>query len=247
MKRMLVVFLLVNLMLSGCAPASAPMPTPVPSATPLPTATAYTPIPPTATLTLTPYPSPTYTAVPLTATPRPTDTPTPNATPGLGLCPIDMTLPGVYIFQGYVPGQHHGLDIAGPIGIPHRSPGNCRIDELFIGYDGANGILLICSDIPVSKIGLGHLDFTLNDYDTLRWYGVPLYTFYNEDGSPKYGVLGVVPLQHRSVRRGEDLHVYMGNTGHSGLPHTHIGVWTIINGQLTDLNDPLLYLDCNLH
>jgi len=47
MKRTLLVFLLVNLILSACAPASAPMPTPAPSATPLPTATAT----PTATTT----------------------------------------------------------------------------------------------------------------------------------------------------------------------------------------------------
>jgi len=63
MKRTLIVFLLVNLMLSACAPASAPMPTPVPSATPLPTATAV----PTSTATPTSTPMATPTAT-LTAT-----------------------------------------------------------------------------------------------------------------------------------------------------------------------------------
>ncbi|WP_448543784.1 endo-1,4-beta-xylanase [Roseiflexus sp.] len=67
MKRTLVVFLLVNLMLSSCAPVSAPMPTstPAPSATSLPTATAT----PTSTTT----PTPTSTATP-TATPTPIPT-----------------------------------------------------------------------------------------------------------------------------------------------------------------------------
>jgi hypothetical protein len=40
MKRALLVFLLANLILSACAPASAPTPTPAPSATPLPAADA---------------------------------------------------------------------------------------------------------------------------------------------------------------------------------------------------------------
>jgi hypothetical protein len=53
MKRTLVVFLLVNLILSACAPASAPTSTPAPSATPLPTATPA----PTSTATPTPIPT----------------------------------------------------------------------------------------------------------------------------------------------------------------------------------------------
>jgi hypothetical protein len=59
MKRTLIVFLLVNLMLSACAPVSAPTPTPAPSATPLPTAIAAPTITPTATPTATPTPIPT--------------------------------------------------------------------------------------------------------------------------------------------------------------------------------------------
>jgi hypothetical protein len=53
------VFLLVNLMLSACAPVSAPTSTPAPSATPLPTATAAPTSTPTATPTATPTPIPT--------------------------------------------------------------------------------------------------------------------------------------------------------------------------------------------
>jgi endo-1,4-beta-xylanase len=63
MKRTLIVLLLVNLMLSACAPASAPTSTPAPSATPLPTATT-TPIS-TATPTSTPTPTPTATPTPI--------------------------------------------------------------------------------------------------------------------------------------------------------------------------------------
>ena len=57
MKRTLLVFLLLNLMLSACAPASAPTSIPVPSATSLPTATI----------------APTSTAIP-SATPTPIPT-----------------------------------------------------------------------------------------------------------------------------------------------------------------------------
>ena len=81
MKRTLIVFLLVNLMLSACAPVSAPTPTPAPSATLLPTATA------TAPATATPTPQPTETPPPTdtapataAATPTPTDTAPATAT-----------------------------------------------------------------------------------------------------------------------------------------------------------------------
>ena len=63
MKRTLLVFLLVNMILSACAPVSAPTTTPAPSATPLPTATT-TPIS-TATPTSTPTPTPTATPTPI--------------------------------------------------------------------------------------------------------------------------------------------------------------------------------------
>jgi len=57
MKRSWTIFLLVHLILSACAPASAPTSTPAPSATPLPTATT----------------APTSTAIP-SATPTPIPT-----------------------------------------------------------------------------------------------------------------------------------------------------------------------------
>jgi len=59
MKRTLLVFLLVNLIVSACAPASAPTPTPAPSATPPPTATSFPTATPTPAPTATPTPIPT--------------------------------------------------------------------------------------------------------------------------------------------------------------------------------------------
>ena len=75
MKRTLLVFLLVNLVLSACAPASAPTSTLAPSVTPLSTATAM----PTLITTSTPQPSstPESTKIPTnTASPAPTALPT---------------------------------------------------------------------------------------------------------------------------------------------------------------------------
>jgi endo-1,4-beta-xylanase len=60
MKRTLIVLLLANLILSACAPVSAPTSTPAPSATPLPTATTA----PTSTATPTSTPTATPTATP---------------------------------------------------------------------------------------------------------------------------------------------------------------------------------------
>ena len=59
MKRTLLVFLLVSLIVSACAPVSAPTPTPAPSATPLPTATLLPTATPTPVPTATPTPIPT--------------------------------------------------------------------------------------------------------------------------------------------------------------------------------------------
>ena len=72
MKRALIVFLLVNLILLACAPAFAPTPTPAPSATSLPTATTA----PTSTATPNSTPAPTA-----TSTAAPTASPTPALTP----------------------------------------------------------------------------------------------------------------------------------------------------------------------
>jgi len=76
MKRTLLVFLLVNLMLSACAPVSAPTTTPAPSATPLPIAT----------------PMPTSTSTP-TSTPVPTLKPTATSSVVFTPSPVPQNLP----------------------------------------------------------------------------------------------------------------------------------------------------------
>ncbi len=76
MKRALMVVLLVNLLLSACAPVTAPALTPVPSATPLSVAILAPTNTATPTDTPTPLPTPTD-----TATPSPTPSPTATATP----------------------------------------------------------------------------------------------------------------------------------------------------------------------
>ncbi len=90
MKRTWMMVLLVNLLLSACAPVTGP--TPTPSATPLsiavlaPTSTAT----PTATVTATPSPTPTDTATPsptATATPTPIPTLPPEQVGGLSGVP----------------------------------------------------------------------------------------------------------------------------------------------------------------
>ena len=85
MKRTLIVFLLVNLILLACAPASAPTLTPAPSATSLPTATAA----PTSTATpnSTPAPTATSTAAPTASAPRRRSPPHQQKSPASGCSP----------------------------------------------------------------------------------------------------------------------------------------------------------------
>lgn len=163
----------------------------------------------------------------------------------LGLCPIDMSAPGIWISNLYSSNHHLGLDIAGPFGEPHFSPGNCNVIEFYVGDDEGNGMLLECSDIPLDKITLHHIDFRYNNYETLVWYGIPIETFFKSDGSFKLGVLGVKPNENETLIRGENLHIYMGTTGYnSARIHTHITAWTFSDGKLSAYNDPQEYFDC---
>ena len=160
-----------------------------------------------------------------------TFTPTITSTPlTKGLCPIDLSKPEVYIFAGYSP-THMGLDIAGPYGTPHISPDECAVDELYIGEAGNHGMLLICPRMNalygIRKVGIGHLDFAYDDYNTLKWYGVPISTFF-ENEKPKKGFIMTEPTLHGVVNRGEDLRIFMACTGNCGLVHSHIGIWTIV-------------------
>jgi hypothetical protein len=84
-----------------------------------------------------------------------------------------------------------GLDIAGPYGTPHISPDECAVDELYIGEAGNHGMLIICPKMNalygIRKVGIGHLDFAYDDYNTLKWYGVSISTFF-ENEKPKKGL-----------------------------------------------------------
>jgi len=171
----------------------------------------------------------------------------------IGLCPIDMSLPGVYLFERWIPGVHYGIDIAGPYGTPHRSPDYCEVYELFVDDYGGHGIKLRCPNLDIDNLNLGwghinmgHGDFSYNDYDTLRWYGIPVETFFNSDGSPKIGVKGIRPTQNSQVARGDDLHFYMACTGNCGLVHTHINLYIYDerNHEWIDGGDPNRVLDC---
>jgi len=271
MKKLIsVVAVLVTLSsVAGCGGSDAtvtPLPpdtpkstdTPAPTETPEPT---NTPVPPTYTPTPTQTATPTNTSIPTetsTKTPAPTETPTamptstlpPTATstpkpPPKGLCPVDMSLSEVWICEGYTEGVHQGLDICGPTGTAYRSPGQCQVVGLFIAGDGNQGLHLECSDIPLARLSFAHCDFTLNNYETLDWYGISHGVFFNSDGTPKWGVENVRPKQHAFVSRGADLHLYMGCTGRCGLPHVHLDAWTIVGGQFDNRNDPAEYLDCS--
>ena len=161
----------------------------------------------------------------------------------LALCPIDLSTPGVWITTP--PADHIGVDIACPYGVPHFSPGNCRVDELYISSDGGNGILMICADIAVAKVSLHHVDFRYNNYETLAWYGIPVDTFFNSDGTPIYGVLGVQPTNHNSFVIGENIHLYMGTTGeNSARIHTHMSTWIYENEILVE-DYPGKYVGCS--
>lgn len=207
------------------------------------------------------YPLPTHTSTPTktatpTETPGPTDTPSPTQTPipGMGLCPIDMSLPGVYLFARWIPGVHHGIDIIGPYGTPHRAPDYCEVYALYIGDNGDHGVKFKCPQLDIDNlnlgwghISLGHGDFSYNDHDTLRWYGIPIDTFFESDGSPKTGVTAINPTKNRDLSPGDDLHFYMACTGNCGLVHTHVSlyIWNDGEQEWLDGGDPNRVLDCS--
>lgn len=244
-KKIAFTALFIFLLLSSCTSVSAPQtyvatefrnlnqsssPTVLPSSTS--TFTATLAITNTTTITLSP-----------TITVTRTITPTPLTK---ALCPVDLSTKDVYISAFWGP-SHMGIDIAGPYGTKHMSPDDCYFDEIFIDQEGNQGILLICPRLKklygIEKIELGHVDFSYENYDSLNWYGIPIETFF-ENNIPKKGLIIAKPTLHSSVKRGDDLHIYMACTGNCGFTHTHITVWTMINKNLFANNDPLLYIEC---
>lgn len=162
----------------------------------------------------------------------------------LALCPVDLSLPDVYIFEFYIPKKHAGLDIAGPYGTPHVSPGKCIVDSLYIQDDGGQGILLRCSNVNAVKVGLHHVDFSYNNFETLAWFGIPKNTLFDENNEPILNTMNILPSKNGTLYMGENLHLYMASTGRSGLVHTHVGIWTLIDNKFSDWNDPQAYLAC---
>ena len=219
-------------------------PTRVPTDTRTPTATTTDTATPTTTNTATP----TATSIP-SQTPRPTETAT-SAPVSKGLCPIDMSLPDVAVCQEYH-ASHDGLDICGLYGTVHRSPADCRVEYLYANAEGGQGMLLWCAELQakfgIDLVQLAHADLAHDDYETLRWYGVPKSAFFGETGNP-LPVTGldrqVPPAQNQTVIRGGDLHLYMGSTGRSSGPHVHIGLLTRVGDGWSHV-DPMLFLDCS--
>jgi len=207
---------------------------------------------PTLTLTLPHTFTPTTTnTIPPTLTPTLTVTklPNPSTTPTyeLGLCPVDMSLPGIYFSATFRP-EHKGLDIASPLGtvVEIQSPGECEIVEVFIDENDSQGVLVECSDHPlrsIGRIGFAHMNFSMNNFITLEYYGLDHDTFFNADGSAITGkLIAVLPREHVDVHRGDFLG-YMGNTGkaNKSFIHVHIDIW--LPGLETEVN-PLDYLAC---
>ena len=164
----------------------------------------------------------------------------------LGVCPVDLIKNQIYISMPYVEGTHYGIDIKGPTGTHIKSPDVCTVVDLYIDTNGENGFHLECNNLPVDRISLGHGNFSLNNYDTLEWYGIPISTLFNANGTPKIGSspIGATPSKNISTYPNQDLHLYMGCTGACVFPHLHITFWTLINNQFDAHNDPLKYLNC---
>lgn len=174
-----------------------------------------------------------------------TQMPTLTPYPPKGPCPLDLSEENVDFFGGYSE-NHLGLDIAAPEGTSHYSPGDCHVLYFFVQTDGCQGVQLRCNNFPsVDRLSLAHIDLSQKDYETLRYYGIPKDEIYNEDGKIKSDEFRqLFPSKSDFTSWGNDLHIYSGNTGKSGLPHTHISIWTKENGNLDEHNDPLEFLNC---
>jgi len=184
--------------------------------------------------------------------PLPTPAPTLSATavpsPGYALCPVDLSLPGTGYRGGYAETPEHlGVDILADHGTELRSPGECRVISLFIDSRGTQGIHLSCSQDPIlrtlPRISLGHVDLAWNNYAILEQYGIPVSTFFNDDGTPKKGAENVPPTRNSLFHRGAVPLAFVGNTGDHPMPyHVHLDFWSKTS-PWTRVN-PENYLDC---
>ena len=188
------------------------------------------------------------------ATPAPKVTFTPQdpeeydgPTAEVGLCPVDMSDYGVRYYNSFrtestnkgVP--HDGIDISGPEGYKLKSPHYCKVYRLEIGKGrGAQVISFYCPGLISEYVSFGHVDFSYNDYETLKWYGIPLSSF-NLKGIQR-GFLENPTKNLEFMEPGEFTHAYMSNTGSGrGIVHVHIET---AKAQFQTRKDPCLYLDC---
>lgn len=166
---------------------------------------------------------------------------TASATPGI--CPVDRSNKATYISLGFrqrMSGKrlHEGLDINGPSGTHLFAPGKCNLTYLLVASDGGMALHMRCAGMP-GELNLGHVDLSLNNYDTLHWYGIPVSEFYDEGGAAIRGA--AVKLEnHAVVYPGQDLHLYMGCTGTCSGTHVHIYI-----GGPSKYYDPAQFLDCS--
>jgi hypothetical protein len=163
------------------------------------------------------------------------------------LCPIDMQV-GHLIENGmfgenpnypFHNGFHEGIDIFGPRGVEVISPHVCRIESMRISSTGAHSVFLFCPDLEMPRVEFGHVDLTLNNYETLRWYGVSFAAFHHAEQTR--AVYIDAPTQNLDfMQPGESTHVYMGNTGAKSV-HLHL---EIKQDKYAPPVDPCLVFDC---
>ncbi len=182
------------------------------------------------------------TITPIPSTPTSTKTPIP--TQEVGICPIKVTKKQKASLAGHFSEYHKGIDIGGGYGTEHRSPHYCEVVTIGIERTRAHIANLHCPGLPSPYIHIGHIDLSFNDYDTLKWYGIPIRVFFFSDGRPKTGTY-VKPEQNQWHNPGDDLKIYMGNTGYSSGVHSHISTglrryWGVEQIYV----DPCLHLDC---
>ena len=149
-----------------------------------------------------------------------------------------MTLLGVKFTEPYS-SKHIGIDVKAPIGTPLRSPGNCKMLQMYIGKDGTQAVHISCKEFPGIEIELGHIDFQLGD--SITYFAIPSTYFTNN--KPVKNSFGYFP-ENKSFKPGESLHIYTASTGNSGYPHLHITVWTRPNNEWNPNNDPENFLKC---
>ncbi|OGO29998.1 MAG: hypothetical protein A2Z16_01725 [Chloroflexi bacterium RBG_16_54_18] len=159
-----------------------------------------------------------------------------------GLCPVDMETPGVYFaFEfGHIKTngeRHKGIEIGGKQYTLHKAPDNGT--GIRLGFDDHGGLFFQFTMETGKWIFLDHLDFSYNDYATLRFFGIDPSLFYDSDGKLKTNVRDEnwIAVKNVELFTGQILPLYMSCTGNpQGFVHTHVAIYP-------QLENPCLYLD----